>query len=103
MIPIAGVGIGDKVEFSDRDRHQRAYEIIKNNDILSKNLLDIPRQMDSINRQASLKNNIKVEPPKLEIKVYVDGKHIPAKFDYDSIRKAVSKDFLIQSRRYGKE
>lgn len=67
---------------------------------------NLMQQMDKVNSQVNLKNDIKVEPPKLDVKVYVDGKQIPARFDYNSMRDVIRLDIerhlYKQSIRHGK-
>ncbi|WP_432400939.1 phage tail tape measure protein [Wukongibacter sp. M2B1] len=103
MLPASLMGLGGKKEISDSKIQQLSLNRMESNDAFTRQLIDIPKQMDNINRQVNLRSNINVEPPKMEVKVFVDGKQIPVKVDYNSIRRVVNKDFLVQSRRYGKD
>lgn len=61
----------------------------------------IDKMQQNIDNNISMQNDISVEPPKVDVKMYVDGKSIPiqrVEVDYGKVDKHTER----QSRRYGR-
>lgn len=61
----------------------------------------IDKMQQNIDNNISMQNDISVEPPKVDVKMYVDGKNIPIQRVEIDYRK-VDKHTEIQARRYGR-